>query len=317
MSTRVQTPGSQEHGESLCLVDWMGAHQLPRVGLGCWRLCAPGRPTWTEALETIGAAYGAGVRLFDTADSYGLDEIEHGYGERLVREALTGRPGAVVVTKGGFARPGGVWEGRASAPRVARAIELSAERLGVSQLDCYLLHAVDPRVDLVESARPILEARAAGRIRWVGLSNVSVAQAARVMAIGPIDVVQNRLSVTVRPGGTDDMLRFCETNRIAFMAHTPLGPVLADGDRHRVQDCPAVRRIAKVRGISATVVAIAWLLALSPQLIAIPGARRPESIRDSLSAANVKLDADEIAEISAAEHITLGDVRARAQTSEG
>jgi aryl-alcohol dehydrogenase-like predicted oxidoreductase len=239
------------------------------------------------------------VRLFDTADSYGLDEGEHGYGEVLLREALVGRPGAVVVTKGGFARPDGVWEARGSATSVARAIEMSADRLGVSTLDCYLLHTVDPQVDLVESVRPILEARVSGRIRWVGLSNVSVAQATRVMAIGPIDVVQNRLSVTVRPSGTEEMLRFCEANRIAFMAYTPLGPVLAEGDQHRVQDSIVVRRIAKVRGVSPVVVALAWLLALSPQLMAIPGARRPESIRDSLSAVDLTLSAAEIAELTA------------------
>jgi aryl-alcohol dehydrogenase-like predicted oxidoreductase len=311
MSPQLQAPGGQERGERLSLIEWMRAYGIPRVGLGCWRLCAPGRPVWAKAVDTIRQAYEAGVRLFDTADSYGVDEREHGYGEGLVREALAGSD-AVVVTKGGFARPGGVWEGRATPMWVTRAIELSAERLGVSRLDCYLLHGVDPRVDLVESARPILEARAAGRIRWAGLSNVSVAQAARVMAIAPIDVVQNRLSVTVRPGGTEDMLRFCETNRIAFMAHTPLGPVLADGERYRVQECGPVRRIAEARGVSTAVVAIAWLLALSPQLIAIPGARRPESIRDSLSAADLSLGADEIAEISAAEYLDPASVRARA-----
>jgi len=276
---------------------WIESHRLPRVGLGCWRVCAPGRPSWAVAVETIRAAYEAGVRLFDTADSYGLDEREHGYGEWLLKEALAGTQGTVVVTKGGFARPAGMWEGRGSRVSVARAIELSASRLGVSTLDGYLLHGVDPRVDLVESITPVLEARAERRIRWVGLSNVSVSQAARVTAIAPIDMVQNRLSVTVRPVGTQEMLGFCQSNGIVFMAHTPLGPVLADGAKDRVQDSMTVRRIAEARGVSSAVVAVAWLLAQSSGLVAIPGARKPDSILDSLSAVGLTLTGDEIAEL--------------------
>jgi aryl-alcohol dehydrogenase-like predicted oxidoreductase len=245
------------------------------------------------------------VRLFDTADSYGLDEDEHGYGELLVREALAGRSDTVVVTKGGFARPGGVWQARASDAWLDRAIEASADRLGVPTLDCYLLHGVDPRVDLVESVTPILNARASGRIRWVGLSNVSVSEVARVVNLGRIDVIQNRLSVTVRPSDTEDMLRFCEANHMVFMAYTPLGPVLAEGNKHRVQDSPIVRRIAKTRGVSAVVVALSWLLSLSPALTAIPGARRPESILESLSAVDLTLSHMEMAELTAAHHLEI------------
>jgi aryl-alcohol dehydrogenase-like predicted oxidoreductase len=236
--------------------------------------------------------------LFDTADSYALDETEHGYGERLVRSALEGIRDAVVVTKGGWARPGGVWEARCSRDSVARAIEESAERLGVERIDVYLLHGVDPKVDLLESLGPIFEAQRSGRIRWVGLSNVTVPQLQRAMTEGRIDVVQNRLSVTVRPDGYEAMLRFCEVNGIRFMAHTPFGPTNWEGARRLVRDVASVRRIASAKGLSPEVIALAWLLGLSPQMLVIPGARRPESIRDSMRALRCKLGPDEMLELS-------------------
>jgi aryl-alcohol dehydrogenase-like predicted oxidoreductase len=277
---------------------WWTAAKIPPVGLGCWRLCAPGRPTWDVACRTIEAAYESGVRLFDTADAYGVDETEHGYGERLVRSALDGIRDAVVATKGGWAVPGGVWEARCSRSWMTRAIEASADRLGVERIDVYFLHGVDPKVDLLESLAPILEAQSRGRIRWVGLSNVSVSQLQRAMTEGPIDVVQNRLSVTVRPDGYEAMLRFCEANGIRFMAHTPFGPTLKEGAQRRVRDAASVRRIAEAKGLSPEIVALAWLLGLSPQMLVIPGARRPESIRDSMRAIRCKLDPDEMLELS-------------------
>jgi aryl-alcohol dehydrogenase-like predicted oxidoreductase len=277
---------------------WCTAAKIPSVGLGCWRLCAPGRPTWEAACRTIEAAYESGVRLFDTADAYGMDETEHGYGERLVRSALDGIRDAVVVTKGGWAVPGGVWEARCSRSWMTQAIEASADRLGVERIDVYFLHGIDPKVDLLESLAPILEAQSRGRIRWVGLSNVSVSQLQRAMTEGTIDVVQNRLSVTVRPDGYGAMLRFCEANGIRFMAHTPFGPTLKEGARRRVRDNASVRRIAEVKGVSPEIVALAWLLALSPRMLVIPGARRPESIRDSMRAMGCKLDPDDMLELS-------------------
>jgi pyridoxine 4-dehydrogenase len=202
------------------------------------------------------------------------------------------------VTKGGWARPGGVWEARCSRRWIARAVEQSADRLGTETIDVYLLHGVDPQVDLLESMAPIFEARRSGRIRWVGLSNVSVAQVQRALEEGPIDVVQNRLSVTVRPDGSEAMLRFCDENGIRFMAHTPFGPTLWEGARRRIRDAGPVRRIAEARAVSPEVVGLAWLLGLSPRTLVIPGARRPEAIRDSMLAIGCELDGEEMRELS-------------------
>ena len=181
---------------------------------------------------------------------------------------------------------------------MAQAIEQSADRLGVERIDVYFLHGVDPKVDLLESLAPILEAQRRGRIRWVGLSNVSVSQLQRAMTEGPIDVVQNRLSVTVRPDGYEAMLRFCEANGIRFMAHTPFGPTNLGGGTPTGPRCRFGPSDRDGKGLSPEVVALAWLLGLSPQMLVIPGARRPESIRDSMLAIGCKLDPDEMLELS-------------------
>jgi aryl-alcohol dehydrogenase-like predicted oxidoreductase len=271
-----------------------------RVGLGCWRLAAPGRPSRADAVATILAAYDAGARVFDTADSYGLDDDDRGYAELLLRESLAGVDDVTIVTKGGFVRPGGRWEHRGDPAWLARAIEESAERLGVERIDCYLLHGVDPRHDLLESLEPLIAAKEAGRIGAIGLSNVSAAQLARASALTAISVVQNRLSVTVRPAGWEEAVRACDAGGTWFMPHTPFGPTPEEGgiDR-RVADEPAVQRIAEAQGVSPAVVALAWLLGLSDRCVVVPGARRAASIRDSLTALPTLLTNEQSAELSA------------------
>ena len=173
----------------------------PRVGLGIWRLAGPGRPRRADALATIEAAYEAGVRVFDTADCYCLDDREHGYGELLLRDALAGAGDVTFITKGGFGRPGGDWEHRGDPRRLERAIEDSADRLGVTTIDCYLLHGIDPAVDMVDSLSALVAGYESGRLYAIGISRVSPDQLARACAAAPISVVQNRLSVTVRTEG--------------------------------------------------------------------------------------------------------------------
>jgi aryl-alcohol dehydrogenase-like predicted oxidoreductase len=264
-----------------------------RIGLGCWRLSGPGRPDRATALRTIEAAYDAGIRLFDTADSYCLTEDEHGYGETLLADALRGRDDAYVVTKGGWARPGGAWEHRGAPERLARAVRASAERLG-RPIDCYLLHEPDPAVPVADSMAVLFRAREEGVVRAVGVSNVDAAQLDRIVADGPVAAVQNRLSVTVRPAGTRRLLDRCAEYGIDFMAYSPLGPTLDEGDHHRVGDEPLAREIAARRAVSPQAVALAWLLGQGPHVVTIPGARRAASARDSAAAAALTLDAEEL-----------------------
>lgn len=276
-----------------------------RIGFGCWRLSGPGRPDRETALQTMRAAYDAGFRLFDTADSYCLTEDEHGYGERLVADGLAGCDDVVVVTKGGWARPGGEWEQRGSPEWLRRAIHDSVERLG-RPVDHYLLHEPDPAVPLAASMAELYRALDEGLVRSIGISNVEAGALAGLIADGPLDVVQNRLSLTVRPASTDDVLALCHEHRLTFMAYSPLGPTLAEGTRRSVADDEATRMVAARRGASPQVVALAWLMALGPHVVPIPGARRAESARDSATAGRTVLDGADLALLGATPHETPG-----------
>lgn len=272
----------------------------PRIGLGCWRLAGPDRPSRSDALATIAAAYEAGARVFDTADCYSLDEDEHGYGELLVRDALAGADDVTVVTKGGWARPGGEWENRGDPKWLARAIEESATRLGVEQIDCYLLHAIDPAFDMLDSLEPLVEAYASGRVATIGISNVTPAEVERAYAAAPISVVQNRLSVTVREPGWREVLDACIEHDLWWMPHTPFGPTPEEGGMvNRVVDDPVVQRIAGEVGLSPAATSLSWLLTLAPRTVLVPGARRIESILDSLTGSEDALSAEQIAELTA------------------
>ncbi len=268
-----------------------------RIGLGCWRLSGPGRPERSAAIETIRAAHDAGIRLFDTADSYSLTEDDHGYGEAILAEALGDAP-AFVVTKGGSARPGGVWTARGSAEWLRRAIEASVERLG-RPIDCYLLHEVDPAVPVEVSMGALFRAREEGLVVDVGVSNVTADELQRCSALAPVAVVQNRLRVTVRPPGSAEMLEATRRAGVWFMAHSPLGPTIAEGDAARAADHPVVGEVARRHGETPERVALAWLAAQAPHVIPIPGARRASTARSSASATQIRLTADDLRELDA------------------
>jgi aryl-alcohol dehydrogenase-like predicted oxidoreductase len=274
------------------LTDTLRDAPAGRIGLGCWRLSGPGRPERAAAIETIRAAHDAGIRVFDTADSYSLSADDHGYGEDILAEALRDAS-AFVVTKGGSARPGGVWTPRGSAEWLRRAIEASVERLG-RPIDCYLLHEVDPAVPIEVSMGPLFRAREEGLVIDVGLSNVTTDELERCRALGAIAVVQNRLSVTVRPRGSAEMLEATRRAGVWFMAHSPLGPTIAEGDASRAADHPVVKEVARRHGETPERIALAWLAAQAPHVIPIPGARRATTARSSASATQIRLTTEDL-----------------------
>ena len=175
-----------------------GAPAVPAVGYGGMHLSLQERPPEQESLRVIRAALDAGVRLIDTADVYCLDDTDIGHNERLVAAAVRGWDGPVeevlVATKGGLTRPGGRWERDGRPEHLRAACERSLRALEVDRIQLYQLHAPDPAVPFEESVGALAELRREGKVRWVGLSNVSVAQIDAAQAIVPIAAVQNRLN---------------------------------------------------------------------------------------------------------------------------
>ena len=243
-----------------------------------------------QAVRTVHAALDAGVRLIDTALAYNRPG-RSSYAEETVRRALSDRPPgeAFVATKGGHYRAGDEFpiDGRPDALR--RDCETSLRELGVERIDLYQLHHVDPAVPFEDSVGALEELRRGGKIAQVGLSNVTLDLIDRARSITDVATVQNRLSVS-RPSDLG-IARSCAERGIVYLAYSPLEGTGADGGEGRM-------RVARRLGVSPQRVALAWLIAQSPNILPLVGASRPETIEDSAGAALLRLDAADLAAIS-------------------
>jgi len=273
--------------------------RVGEVGLGSMYLSIRDRPSENDAVRTLHAAFDAGVTFVDTADVYCLDQRDIGHSERLIARALRERKGAPVIigTKGGLERPGGAWTRNGRPAHLRLACESSLAALGVSTIDLYQLHAVDPAVPIADSVGELARLRAEGKIAHVGLSNVSVAEIEQARAMVPIVSVQNRWNPSHRAPERDGVLAYCTTNAIAFLPYSPFGG--AHGAKG-LAGTGHLGAVAKRLGMSPHRLVLAWMLAKSPAVIAIPGARRVESITDSAKASDVELSGGGVAEIEGA-----------------
>ncbi len=254
------------------------------------RLCGP--QVWgppkdrAYALKVLRRAYALGHNFFDTADSYGpeVDEV-------LIAEALHPYPQDLVIgTKGGLLRPSAPrWDPDGRPEHLRRALEGSLRRLKLERIDLYQWHAPDPRVPFAESFSALAELQKAGKIRNLGLSNVSVAQLNEARRIAPVVSVQNSYSIDNR--ASEDVLLACEKQGLAFLPWYPLG-------------AGAALRSAKVKRVAARLqatpaqVAIAWLLAKSPAMLPIPGTGSLEHLEENAGAASISLSAQDMAELA-------------------
>jgi aryl-alcohol dehydrogenase-like predicted oxidoreductase len=272
----------------------IGGVKVSAVGLGAMPMSLAGRPDEARSLRTIHAALDAGVTLIDTADAYCLGGSEVGHNERLVAKALASWPGdrdgVLVATKGGHTRPGREWGLDGRPVYLRQACEASLRALGAEAIGLYQFHRPDPKVPFAESVGALAELRAAGKVRMVGLSNVSVDQIEQARRIVEVASVQNELSPRFRR--SEGELAWCAAHRIAFLPWSPLGGIGRGGmlgQRHQ-----AFAEVAGRHGVSPQQVALAWELARAPVVIPIPGARRPETIADSAAAATLRLDDDDL-----------------------
>jgi aryl-alcohol dehydrogenase-like predicted oxidoreductase len=278
------------------------APAVSAVGFGAMPLSLPGRPDEAEAIRVLHAALDAGMTLVDTADVYCIDGGEIGHNERLVAKALRAwggyRDGVTVATKGGIIRPEGRWEQNGRPEHLHRACEASLRALGTDCIALYQLHRPDENVPLAESVGALADLRREGKIRWVGLSNVTVEEIRTASAIVPVTTVQNRLNPFFREALETGVLAHCAREGIGFLAYSPVG-----GGRLNLKlpTMDALRPIAEAHGASPHAVVLAWVLAQGPTAILIPGARTVAHALDSVRAASLALTPDELAAIDAAE----------------
>jgi len=196
------------------------------IGLGAMPLSIYERPREVDAIRVLHAALGAGVTLIDTADVYCIDDRDIGHNERLIAQALRSWParhGILVATKGGLQRPGGDWVSNGRPEHLKRACEASLRALKVDAVDLYQLHAPDSEVPFAESIGALAELRAAGKVRHVGLSNVSLPQIQAAEALVPIVSVQNLCNPFDRSAWLEGVVAYCEQRGMAFLPYSPVG----------------------------------------------------------------------------------------------
>jgi pyridoxine 4-dehydrogenase len=268
-----------------------GDMTVSRIGYGAMALTGLGG--WGEppdpgaAKDVLRRAIDLGVQLFDTADSYGPD-----VSEQLLADALHPYPRDVVIaTKGGSIREG-PWQLHADArPAHLRATcDGSLRRLRLDRIDLYQLHNVDSAVPLEESVGALAELRAEGKIRHVGLSNITVEQIELARKIVPVVSVQNEYNLAAR-GAQDEVIAYCERDGIAYLPWRPL----AKGSLARVHG--ALGAVAARHGATPAQVALAWLLARSPVVVVIPGTLSSTHLEENIGAQAVDLSADDLAEL--------------------
>ena len=282
-------PGKRERetaglsGELLIADDFLVA----RLGLGTMRLTGKGiwgEPTdRSEAIRVVRRAVELGVNFIDTADSYGPD-----VSEGIIAEALYPYPeGVVIATKGGFERPGpDLWVENGRPEHLKSACEGSLRRLRLDRIDLYQLHRIDPKVPMESQLGALKDLQAEGKIKHIGLSEVSVRQLHDARTIVSIASVQNRYSVTDRR--SEDVLEYCEQHDIVFIPWFPLAAgQLAGADS-------LIRCVASQKNATPSQVALAWLLARSPVMLPIPGTSKVAHLVENVAAAGVGLTEEEL-----------------------
>ena len=268
-------------------IDIGGDLTVNRLGFGAMRITGQG--IWGEpqnhdqAIATLRRVVELGVNFIDTADSYGPEVSEN-----LIAEAL--HPYAddlVIATKGGQLRPGpNQWEPDVSPAHLREVCEGSLRRLKLEQIPLYQLHRVDPKVPWAESVGAVAELKNEGKIRHIGVSNVTEEQLREAQQIVPIVSVQNRYNVTDRK--SQALVDLCEQDSLVFLPWAPI----QEADKN-----VGVSVAADRLGVTKHQVVLAWLLASSPQILPIPGTGSPGHAEENVAAASLELTPQEFAAI--------------------
>ena len=268
-----------------------GELEVHRLGYGAMRLCGPRVTGWPEdregALRVLRRAVELGVDFVDTADAYGPE-----VNELQVAEALWPYDGVVVATKGGLVRTGepGEWPKDGRPEHLRAACEASLRRLRLDVIPLYQLHRPDPAVPFAESVGALRDLRDEGKIRFVGLSNVDVAQLEEARGIVEIASVQNEYNLGNRE--SEPVLELCEREGIAFLPWYPLDA----GELARAGG--PVEEVARAHGATHAQVALAWLLARSPVTLPIPGTSSVTHLEENMAARELRLTAAELAALA-------------------
>jgi pyridoxine 4-dehydrogenase len=265
-------------------IDIGGDLTVNRLGFGAMRITGSGilgePPSRDQAIATLRRVVELGVNFIDTADSYGPD-----VSETIIAEALYPYPDDLVIaTKGGLVRPGpNRWDANGRPEHLRKACEGSLQRLRLEQIPLYQLHRVDPAVPLAESIGALAELKDEGKIRHIGVSNVTEEQLAEAQRMVPVVSVQNRYNAHDRQ--SQPLVDRCEQEQMVFLPWAPI---------RETEKRVAIAAAARAHGVSERQVVLAWLLASSPVMLPIPGTGSPEHAEENIAAASLELSREEI-----------------------
>ena len=265
------------------------------LGFGCMKASFdPSEERYESTIAALHKALDEGVRFFDTADIYAPTWDAFGHNELLIAEALRSYSGSttglIVATKGGITRkPGEFWGRNASMDYLLRAAEASAGRLGVSVLDLWQHHRLDPNMAFGEQLKSLAGLRARGIFHRLGVSNYSANQLRQAVSeVGPIYSVQNQFSPAYLQ--EQDVLEVCEEFGIIYLPWSPM---------KGASSIPVFSSVGDSLGVSPYAVAVAWLRSLSPQVMVMPGVSKVSSVVDALSGLSISLTTSQLDEINA------------------
>lgn len=275
--------------EAAGTIDIGGDLTVSRMGFGSMRITGDG--VWgspsdqDEAKRVLRRAVELGINFIDTADSYGPD-----VSEELIAEALHPYPADLVIaTKGGLTRPGpGRWVPDGRPEYLRTACEGSLRRLRLDQIPLYQLHRPDPKVPYWESIGALVELKEEGKIRHIGVSNVTEPDLRRAMDLTAVVSVQNRYNAADR--SSESMVDLCEQEDLVFLPWAPI----QEGESN-----PAIAETAARHDADPRQIVLAWLLARSPQILPIPGTCTVDHLEANVAAASIQLSPEEVAAISA------------------
>ena len=262
---------------------------INRLGFGAMRLTGEGIWGWPpdreNAKKVLRRAVELGVNFIDTADAYGPE-----VSELLIAEALHPYPkGLVIATKGGLTRPGpGQWLPNGRPEYLAQCVDNSLKRLKLDRIDLWQLHRIDKKVPVEESLGAIKKAQDAGKIRHVGLSEVSVKEIEQAKKILPIVSTQNRYNITDRD--SEEVLTYCEKEKLGFIPWAPIG---GSGRGSLTKAGNLLDAEAKRHSVTAVQLALAWLLERSPVMLPIPGTANVAHLEENMAAAKLQLSPDD------------------------
>lgn len=260
----------------------LGELTVNRMGFGAMRITGQG--IWGEpkdpgeARKVLRRVVDLGVNFIDTADAYGPE-----VSERLIAEALHPYPlGLVIATKGGLTRQGpNSWQPVGRPEYLQQCVEMSLRRLRVERIDLYQLHRIDPKVPVEESMGALKELQKAGKIRHIGLSEVTSAEIQQAARVAPVVSVQNLYNLSERK--SEEALQYCERHNLGFI---PWFPIAAG---RMIQPGGPLDQAAKRHGVSIAQLALAWLLHRSPVMLPIPGTSSLAHLEENVAAASLHL----------------------------